>query len=85
MILIIHPCVFAHAFQSYEAEFLVWFVSFCFLPVLRSMVTATAFQVLVSNNAAIKAVTDNTVVTLEVRAATGVCGDIPRLIQLNQS
>lgn len=31
------------------------------------MVTATAFQILVSNNAAIKAVTDNAVVTLEVR------------------
>lgn len=38
-----------------------------FLPVLRSMVTATAFQIFVSNNAAIKAVTDNAVVTLEVR------------------
>lgn len=35
------------------------------------MVTATAFQIFVSNNAAIKAVTDNTVVTLEVRAVGG--------------
>lgn len=39
-----------------------------FPSVLRSMVTATAFQIFVSNNAAIKAVTDNSVVTLEVRA-----------------
>lgn len=31
------------------------------------MITATAFQILVSNNAPIKAVTDNAVVTLEVR------------------
>lgn len=30
------------------------------------MVTATAFQILVSNNAPIKAITDNAVVTLEV-------------------
>lgn len=44
---------------------------FCFLSVLRSMVTATAFQIFVSNNAAIKAVTDNTVVTLEVGAVGG--------------
>ncbi|XP_056130989.1 nicalin-1-like [Lampris incognitus] len=33
--------------------------------VLRSMVTATAFQILVSNNSPIKAITDNTLVTLE--------------------
>ena len=31
------------------------------------MVTATAFQILVSNNAPIKAITDNSVATLEVR------------------
>ncbi|XP_029908272.1 nicalin-1 [Myripristis murdjan] len=36
-----------------------------FIRVLRSMVTATAFQILVSNNSPIKAITDNTVVTLE--------------------
>lgn len=40
---------------------------FVFLPVLRSMVTATAFQILVSNNAPIKAIMDNAIVTLEVR------------------
>lgn len=51
---------------------------FLFLPVLRSMVTATAFQILVSNNAAIKAVTDNTVVTLEVRAVGRSSGAILR-------
>lgn len=49
------------------------------------MVTATAFQILVSNNAAIKAVTDNTVVTLEVRAVRGDRGYNPRLMQLNQT
>lgn len=43
------------------------FLHLGFLPVLRSMVTATAFQILVSNNAPIKAITDNAVVTLEVR------------------
>ncbi len=37
-----------------------------FLAVLRSMVTATAFQILVSNNVPIKAITDNAIVTLEV-------------------
>ncbi|XP_071402787.1 BOS complex subunit NCLN [Centroberyx affinis] len=36
-----------------------------FVRVLRSMVTATAFQILVSNNSPIKAITDNTIVTLE--------------------
>lgn len=30
------------------------------------MVTATAFQILVSNNVAIKGITDNTIATLEV-------------------
>lgn len=34
--------------------------------VLRSMVTATAFQILVSNNSPIKAITDNAIITLEV-------------------
>lgn len=42
------------------------FVCFDFVAVLRSMVTATAFQILVSNNVAIKANTDSTIVTLEV-------------------
>lgn len=41
-----------------------------FLAVLRSMVTATAFQILVSNNAPIKAITDNAIVTLEVSVIT---------------
>ncbi|XP_044027552.1 nicalin-1-like isoform X1 [Siniperca chuatsi] len=36
-----------------------------FIRVLRSMVTATAFQILVSNNVPIKAITDNAIVTLE--------------------
>ncbi|KAM4613246.1 BOS complex subunit ncln [Polymixia lowei] len=36
-----------------------------FIRVLRSMVTATAFQILVSNSSPIKAVTDNTLITLE--------------------
>ncbi|XP_034022979.1 nicalin-1 [Thalassophryne amazonica] len=36
-----------------------------FIRVLQSMVTATAFQILVSNNIPIKAVTDNTITTLE--------------------
>lgn len=39
---------------------------FSFLAVLRSMVTATAFQILVSNNVPIKAITDNAITTLEV-------------------
>lgn len=43
-----------------------------FLPVLRSMVTATAFQILVSNNAPIKAIVDNAIVTLEVRGVGGI-------------
>ncbi|XP_045884757.1 nicalin-1-like [Micropterus dolomieu] len=36
-----------------------------FIRVLRSMVTATAFQILVSNNVPIKAITDNAITTLE--------------------
>lgn len=43
------------------------------LSVLRSMVTATAFQILVSNNAAIKATTDNSIVTLEVSTNPRLC------------
>lgn len=50
-----------------------------FVRVLRSMVTATAFQILVSNNAAIKAVTDNTVVTLE-GSLPGAAEDSPTIV-----
>lgn len=46
---------------------LLWGLHVLPFAVLRSMVTATAFQILVSNNAPIKAITDNTIVTLEVR------------------
>ncbi|XP_040014994.1 nicalin-1 [Xiphias gladius] len=47
--------------------------------VLRSMVTATAFQILVSNNVPIKAITDNSVVTLEgVLPGTGE--DVPTIV-----
>lgn len=49
---------------------------FVFLPVLRSMVTATAFQILVSNNAPIKAIIDNAIVTLEVRGVGGARGGL---------
>ena len=45
------------------------------LAVLRSMVTATAFQILVSNNVPIKAITDNTIVALEVRLCISVKPD----------
>ena len=38
----------------------------CVLPVLRSMVTAMGFQILVGSNSPIKPITDNTLVTLEV-------------------
>ncbi len=48
-------------------------VLFLLLSVLRSMVTATAFQILVSNNAPIKAITDNTIVTLEVSTELRFC------------
>ena len=44
----------------------IYLFIFLLLAVLRSMVTATAFQILVSNNAPIKAIPDNTIVTLEV-------------------
>ncbi|XP_047438688.1 nicalin-1-like [Mugil cephalus] len=50
-----------------------------FIRVLRSMVTATAFQILVSNNAAIKAVTDNAMVTLEGVLA-GAGEDVPTIV-----
>uniref|UniRef100_A0A087XT78 BOS complex subunit NCLN n=1 Tax=Poecilia formosa TaxID=48698 RepID=A0A087XT78_POEFO len=50
-----------------------------FVRVLRSMVTATAFQILVSNNSPIKAITDNTITTLEgVLAGTGE--DAPTIV-----
>uniref|UniRef100_A0A8C4DB32 BOS complex subunit NCLN n=1 Tax=Dicentrarchus labrax TaxID=13489 RepID=A0A8C4DB32_DICLA len=50
-----------------------------FIRVLRSMVTATAFQILVSNNSPIKAITDNTIVTLEgVLPGTGE--DAPTIV-----
>lgn len=53
-----------------QASTRMWRDSHASVSVLRSMVTATAFQILVSNNAPIKAITDNAVVTLEVRPPT---------------
>ncbi|XP_077459380.1 BOS complex subunit ncln isoform X1 [Stigmatopora argus] len=50
-----------------------------FIRVFRSMVTATAFQILVSNNAPIKAITDTTLVTLE-GVLPGVGEDIPTIV-----
>ncbi|XP_029947274.1 nicalin-1 [Salarias fasciatus] len=50
-----------------------------FVRVLRSMVTATAFQILVSNNAPIKAVTDNSVITLE-GVLPGSVEDAPTIV-----
>ncbi|KAM3622057.1 uncharacterized protein V6R79_019858 [Siganus canaliculatus] len=50
-----------------------------FIRVLRSMVTATAFQILVSNNAAIKAITDNNVVSLE-GVLLGAGEDAPTIV-----
>ncbi|XP_041814920.1 nicalin-1 [Chelmon rostratus] len=50
-----------------------------FIRVLRSMVTATAFQILVSNNVPIKAVTDNTIVTLE-GVLPGAGEDAPTIV-----
>uniref|UniRef100_A0A3Q4BBY7 BOS complex subunit NCLN n=1 Tax=Mola mola TaxID=94237 RepID=A0A3Q4BBY7_MOLML len=48
---------------------------------LRSMVTATAFQILVSNNAPIQAVTDNTIVTLEFQGVLpGAVEDAPTVV-----
>ncbi|XP_059185884.1 nicalin-1-like [Centropristis striata] len=50
-----------------------------FIRVLRSMVTATAFQILVSNNVPIKSFSDNTIVTLEgVLPGTGE--DAPTIV-----
>ncbi|KAM4587380.1 BOS complex subunit ncln [Odontesthes bonariensis] len=50
-----------------------------FVRVLRSMVTATAFQILVSNNAPIKAIPDNTIVTLE-GVLSGAGEDVPTIV-----
>ncbi|XP_053172174.1 nicalin-1-like [Scomber japonicus] len=50
-----------------------------FIRVLRSMVTATAFQILVSNNAPIKAITDNAIVTLE-GVLPGAGEDVPTIV-----
>ncbi|KAL7844107.1 hypothetical protein SRHO_G00226460 [Serrasalmus rhombeus] len=47
--------------------------------VLRSMVTATAFQILVSNNSPIKAITDNSIITLE-GVLPGVGEDPPTIV-----
>ncbi|KAM6928227.1 BOS complex subunit ncln isoform 2-T2 [Xenentodon cancila] len=50
-----------------------------FVRVLRSMVTATAFQILVSNNAPIKASTDNSIITLE-GVLPGAGEDAPTIV-----
>uniref|UniRef100_A0A3Q1JN01 BOS complex subunit NCLN n=1 Tax=Anabas testudineus TaxID=64144 RepID=A0A3Q1JN01_ANATE len=50
-----------------------------FIRVLRSMVTATAFQMLVSNKAPIKAITDNSIVTLE-GVLPGAGEDVPTIV-----
>ncbi|XP_074484986.1 BOS complex subunit ncln [Sebastes fasciatus] len=50
-----------------------------FVRVLRSMVTATAFQILVSNNVAIKGITDNTIATLE-GVLPGAGEDAPTIV-----
>ncbi|XP_061689333.1 nicalin-1-like [Syngnathoides biaculeatus] len=50
-----------------------------FIRVFRSMVTATAFQILVSNNVAIKALTDTTLITLE-GVLPGAGEDIPTIV-----
>ncbi|XP_028262524.1 nicalin-1 [Parambassis ranga] len=50
-----------------------------FVRVLRSMVTATAFQILVSNNSPIKAITDNAIITLE-GALPGAGEDAPTIV-----
>ncbi|XP_076604691.1 BOS complex subunit ncln [Chaetodon auriga] len=50
-----------------------------FIRVLRSMVTATAFQILVSNNVPIKAITDNNLVTLE-GVLPGAGEDAPTIV-----
>ncbi|XP_051933226.1 nicalin-1-like [Hippocampus zosterae] len=50
-----------------------------FIRVFRSMVTATAFQILVTNNSPIKAITDTTLVTLE-GVLLGAGEDIPTIV-----
>ncbi|XP_058487987.1 nicalin-1-like [Solea solea] len=50
-----------------------------FIRVLRSMITATAFQILVSNNAPIKATTDISIVTLE-GVLPGAGEDVPTIL-----
>ncbi|XP_070815279.1 BOS complex subunit NCLN [Chaetodon trifascialis] len=50
-----------------------------FIRVLRSMVTATAFQILVSNNVPIKAITDNNIITLE-GVLPGAGEDAPTIV-----
>uniref|UniRef100_A0AAX7TSP9 BOS complex subunit NCLN n=1 Tax=Astatotilapia calliptera TaxID=8154 RepID=A0AAX7TSP9_ASTCA len=50
-----------------------------FVRVLRSMVTATAFQILVINNAPIKATTDNAIITLE-GVLLGAVEDAPTIV-----
>lgn len=47
------------------------------------MVTATAFQILVSNSGPIKAITDNAVVTLEVRLSMHRQGETCTLACIN--
>ncbi|KAM6947948.1 BOS complex subunit ncln [Lycodopsis pacificus] len=50
-----------------------------FVRVLRSMVTATAFQILVSNNVPIKGITDNIITTLE-GVLPGAGEDVPTVV-----
>ncbi|XP_078103520.1 BOS complex subunit ncln [Sander vitreus] len=50
-----------------------------FVRVLRSMVTATAFQILVSNSVPIKGFTDNTIATLE-GVLPGAGEDVPTIV-----
>ncbi|XP_013765810.1 nicalin-1 [Pundamilia nyererei] len=50
-----------------------------FVRVLRSMVTATAFQILVINNAPIKATNDNAIITLE-GVLLGAVEDAPTIV-----
>ncbi|KAM8868600.1 BOS complex subunit ncln [Synchiropus picturatus] len=50
-----------------------------FIRVLRSMITATAFQILVSNNAPIKAISDTTFITLE-GVLPGAGDDVPTIV-----
>ncbi|KAM9859941.1 BOS complex subunit ncln [Aulostomus maculatus] len=50
-----------------------------FIRVLRSMITATAFQIFVSNNVPIKAITDNTIITLE-GVLPGAGEDVPTIV-----